>query len=112
MSLVKASTPGETRRVMLARLADELRKRGRRVLVALSDSDHPVLYTVRDGGRRVAVVAVQAGDSWWYLWGKHEQMSADSSGLAACFLGASTEADVIDLFARRPEPRGHVKAVA
>ncbi|KIH97997.1 hypothetical protein LP52_15870 [Streptomonospora alba] len=95
---------GATRRSLLASLAAELRKLGAPALIALAESDHPVLYTVR-GGRRVAVVAVQVGERWCLLWGGHEHAPAERPDLAARFL-CGARATVTALLDRRPRARG------
>ncbi|GAB3210348.1 hypothetical protein ACQEU5_14425 [Marinactinospora thermotolerans] len=58
---------GQHRRSHLTRLRGLLLRLGRPVVVALADSDHPVLYTTRQG-RRVAVVVAEYGGDWWFLW--------------------------------------------
>ncbi|WP_159457271.1 hypothetical protein [Marinactinospora thermotolerans] len=61
------SANGDCRRSHLTRLRGLLLRLGRPVVVALADSDHPVLYTTRQG-RRVAVVVAEYGGDWWFLW--------------------------------------------
>ncbi|MDA8369056.1 MAG: hypothetical protein M0026_04230 [Nocardiopsaceae bacterium] len=99
------ATSGTTRRSLLTNLAAELRKLGVPALIALSGSDHPVLYALRtSGGHRVAVLAVEHGGEWWFMWGKNDQVAADRPDLAARFLSGA-DAQVLDLMARRPQPR-------
>ncbi|QBI56261.1 hypothetical protein EKD16_22540 [Streptomonospora litoralis] len=108
-----APTPGSRRRTLLTDLAAELHRIGAPALIAHSSTDHPVLYTVRDG-RRVAVLAVEYGGTWWFIWGKENQVTADRPDLAARFLGGAKTA-VTSLMDRRPRPRGsraHLPAVA
>lgn len=101
---------GATRRTLLTRLQVEVHRLGGRALIVFSETDHPVLYVVRDG-RRVAVLAVEHGGTWWFVWGKRDQIAADQPGLAARFLGG-VHARVIDLFTRRPRVRGVLAGVA
>ncbi|WP_046468856.1 hypothetical protein [Allosalinactinospora lopnorensis] len=77
---------GAVRRSLLARLQQEVHRFGRSALVALAGSDHPVLYTVGPDGRRVAVVALWLGDSWWFVWSHSSQVRADCVGEAAAAL--------------------------
>ncbi|GAB3443918.1 hypothetical protein GCM10027570_12590 [Streptomonospora sediminis] len=95
-----------------------MHKVGGSALVALADSDHPVLYTVGPDGRRVAVVAMWLGDSWWFIWGRNGQAPADSPREAAAILaglrpvGRGGAGKVRDLFSRRPRARGKQAAQA
>lgn len=102
---------GQVRRSLLERLAAELRGRGRRALIALSNTDHPVLYVERDGGGMVAVVAAQVEGSWSFLWGKRGQSAADSIEMTAYVLSGFSGARH-RLSASRPRPRGAFQAVA
>lgn len=98
---------GPVRRALLTQLQCEVHRLGKPALIALSDTDHPVLYTRRSDGRRVAVVAVQALGCWWFLWGRTSLVRADRVQAAARALVPDDPRDkVIDLFSRRPQPRG------
>ncbi|TDQ52196.1 hypothetical protein [Actinorugispora endophytica] len=103
---------GLTRRSLLERLAVGLRERGCRALIALSGTDHPVLYVTRDGGGMTAVVAVQTGSAWSFLWGRNGQAAADSVEAAARVLSGSDRGRRRGPAARRPQPRGALRVVA
>ncbi|QBI56210.1 hypothetical protein EKD16_22285 [Streptomonospora litoralis] len=109
---------GETRRSLLGRLQEEVHTFGRSALVVLAGSDHPVLYTAGPDGRRVAVVAMWLGDSWWFIWGRNGQAPADSPRNVAAVLAGRHPGDsggagkVRDLFSRRPRARGKQAAHA
>ncbi|RCV57766.1 hypothetical protein DEF23_09825 [Marinitenerispora sediminis] len=96
---------------MLAHLAAELRKRGRRTLIALSNTDHPVLYTVLADGRRVAVLVAEHHGTWWYVWGRAGQASAGSPELAARMIDPSEQGNVTDLSRHRARLGARVPAV-
>ncbi|WP_017592542.1 hypothetical protein [Nocardiopsis potens] len=55
---------------LLTRLLTAVRARGGQALLALGETEHPVLY-VRYRGRTVPVVVVQAiGGGHWFIWGR------------------------------------------
>ncbi|KIH98493.1 hypothetical protein LP52_12950 [Streptomonospora alba] len=103
---------GSVRRSLLSRLQEEIHGFGRPALIALAGSDHPVMHTIGPDGRRVAVVAMWLGDSWWFVWGRDGQAPADSPRDVAAILAGLRPADgggagkVRDLFSRRPRARG------
>ncbi|GAA4930951.1 hypothetical protein GCM10023224_08490 [Streptomonospora halophila] len=103
---------GSVRRSLLSRLQEEIHGFSRPALIALVGSNHPVLYTTGPDGRRVAVVAMWLGDSWWFVWGRNGQDSADSPRDVAAVLAGLPPADpggagkVRALFSRRPRARG------
>ncbi|WP_156184928.1 hypothetical protein [Allosalinactinospora lopnorensis] len=107
---------GAMRRSLLARLQQEVHRFGRSALVALAGSDHPVLYTVGTDGRRVTMVALWLGDSWWFVWSHSGQARADSPGEAAAALAGHSPAggagNVRALVSRRPRTRGNRAAYA
>ncbi|CAM3757457.1 hypothetical protein NORO109296_06385 [Nocardiopsis rhodophaea] len=101
-----SNTAGDTRRSLTARLQAEILRLRTPALVALSNTDYPVLYALRPDGTRVAIVAMRLHDQWWFVTGDSAPIPADNPEMAARSLVAGPKGGVRELFSRRPRPRG------
>ena len=69
---------------MLVRLMTDLRALGRGSWLALPVTGEPVLYVrVRSGARQMAVLGVQDGGGWSYVWDGGRKAAADGTLIAA-----------------------------
>ncbi|GAA2000734.1 hypothetical protein GCM10009799_30030 [Nocardiopsis rhodophaea] len=71
------------RHAYLTRLLAALRARGGQALIALAETEHPVLY-VRHRGRIIPVVVVRdIAGGWWFIWGRSGSCDAADVEMAA-----------------------------
>ncbi|MEU9885222.1 hypothetical protein [Sphaerisporangium sp. NPDC051011] len=62
---------------MLTWLAWGLRQLERTTVLVARRHGEPVLYVVRADGRKVAVLAVEHGDQWFFVWGPETGVRAE-----------------------------------
>ncbi|GAA2003720.1 hypothetical protein GCM10009799_33550 [Nocardiopsis rhodophaea] len=103
---------GQIRSSLLSQLQAEIHCLGRPALVALGNTDYPVLYAPRPDGTRVAIVAMRLLDRWWFIAGDRNPIPVDSPASVAHLLIEDAKRDVRELFSRRPRPRGSRMAAA
>ncbi|WP_344837460.1 hypothetical protein [Actinocorallia longicatena] len=76
----------ETRFDLLVRLAWQINALRRAVMVVMPVNGEPVVWVSMSDGRRFAVMAVQQGGGWIFVWGVHyapTEPMADAAALIA-----------------------------
>lgn len=73
----------EQRYALLTWLVWELHRLARTTLLAVRANGEPVLYLLRADGRTVAVLAIQRGNQWLFMWGPDIGIQAERTSTIA-----------------------------